>query len=174
MPNFNIISLFGIFLGGILLTCISLLFVSPSSSLSLSLSLSPTTLPSFHSSSLSLSPPLPTWTQDNHPKARFSIKSVTHSHSHRAIRGIMHTKHSDAKLFFDSPVREISVRTHTHLYLWSAYNEQICTKTGKPCNAQILDSRQQHAHIVGFITIQLQTTLLFFSSCTGVDQLKQP
>lgn len=98
--------------GKILLTCILLLYVSPSSSLFLSLS-PPTTLPSFHSSSLS--PPLPTWTQDNHPKARFSIKSVTHPRSHRAICGIMHTKHSDAKLFFDSPVRKITARTHFHL-----------------------------------------------------------
>lgn len=112
MPNFNIISFYGIFPRG--KNSPNLYLVALSLSLLFPLSLSPTILPSFHSSSLS--PPLPTRTQDNHPKARFSIKSVTHSRSHRAIRGIMHTKHSNAKLFFDSPVRKITARTHTCTY----------------------------------------------------------
>lgn len=61
---------------------------------------------------------LPTSTQDNHPKARFSIKSVTQFHSQRAIHSIMHTNHFNTKLFFNSPVRKITAQrgTNTHTY----------------------------------------------------------
>lgn len=62
--------------------------------LSLSLSSLALSSPHFFLSS-SLSPPTPT--QDNHPKAKFSIKSVTLFHSHRAIHDITHTNHLNTK-----------------------------------------------------------------------------
>lgn len=66
---------------------------------------------------------LPTPTHDNHPKAWFSIKSVTLFHSHSAIHGIMHTNHSNIKLFFSGPVRKITAKTSTstHAILHSMY-----------------------------------------------------
>ena len=77
-------------------------------------------------------PLLPTLTQDNHPKARFSIKFVTLFHSRRAIHGINHISHSNTKLFFDSPVRGITARTGTNTHLThtllfcSTINECLC------------------------------------------------
>lgn len=76
--------------------------------------------PSFPLAARSL---LPTPTQDNHPEARFSIKSVRLFHSHRAICGIMHTNHYTTKLFFNRPVRKITLQAHT------VYNPHtLCTQ----------------------------------------------
>lgn len=124
MPNFNIISFYDISLRKKSLTCILLLSL-----------LFPPPPPHFFLSS-SLSPPTPT--QDNHPKAKFSIKSVTLFHSHRVIHGIMHTNHSNTKLFLNSPVRKINPQAQAHICAFRMCTINTSAQRCKPCNAHIV------------------------------------
>lgn len=66
--------------------------------------------------------PLPKPTEDNHPKAKLSIKTVTLFHSHRVIHGITHANQSNTKLFLNSPVRKINPPAHKHINV-----DMMCT-----------------------------------------------
>lgn len=127
-PNINIISFCDISLWGKKIS--NLYLVTLSSSLRIFSFLESLSL------SLSLCQHQP---KDNHPKAKFSIKSVTLFHSLRVISGIMHTNHSNTKLFLNSPHTKINPDAQEHSCTHkNVHCKHICANINKPYDADII------------------------------------